>query len=476
MSYVRIPKFWKLLAFRMSLWCGGVLALSALLCFFIFYMIMVSSMRTRTNFDLSNEARKLSKIAQTDGFQAVKTEIEKEANSAGVNDIFFRIFKRGGNEVASSNLHGWSDVPLTNPLPASLPGDAPHFEDWYGSGHHSNVRVLTAPLDSHNVVQIGFSVQDDQRVVQGSRRLISFVMVGMVLLAVVLGWFVANRALRGVKVVAATARKISAGALDMRVPVYRQGDEIDALAESFNQMLDRINALVEGMKGTNDNIAHELRSPIARIRGLAETTLLCGASTEDYKAMAANTIEGCDSLLGIINTMLDIAEAEAGVLPLAISEIDVGMLVCDTFELYTPVAKGKRISVTVHSPQGYMARADLRQMPRALANLIDNAIKYAPEDGRVETRVTRTKSGIDLSIYNSGKPILEEDLPHIFERFYRGKNGRLQQGSGLGLSLAYAIIQAQGGDIRVQNVADGICFTISLPSASPNADLIITKN
>ena len=210
-------------------------------------------------------------------------------------------------------------------------------------------------------------------------------------------------------------------------------------------MLGRIHVLVEGMKTTNDNIAHELRSPITRIRGLAEMTLTGDSSEREFQEMAASTIEESDRLLGMINTMLDIAEAEAGVMNLKLTSFNFAGLVRKLCDLYEPLSAEKEIQVVTEIPEISMVFSDLQKLQRVAANLLDNAIKYTPIGGTVTLSVNPLGPNTQFSIANTGPGISKADLPHIFERFYRGDRSRTGSGNGLGLSLVHAIVKAHGG-------------------------------
>ena len=209
------------------------------------------------------------------------------AHAAGINDIFFRVYDPSGQLVAASDLSGWGDTGLPPATFATASEQGPRFENASGTtAHHQTVRVLTLRFDTGEVLQvgiaffqIGLSTKDDQRAVGQVQRIVGLIMIAMLVVAVAVGWLLAKRALAGVQHLTSTANEISRGALGRRVPATGSGDEVDQLASTFNRMLERIQSLVKGMEETNDNIAHELRSPIARIRGLAETTLTGGSSS-----------------------------------------------------------------------------------------------------------------------------------------------------------------------------------------------------
>ena len=213
----------------------------------------------------------------------------------------------------------------------------------------------------------------------------------LILMAAAVGWFMARRAVSGVEAVTRTARKISADSLQERVPVKTTGDEIDQLATTFNQMLDRIQALLTEIKEMNDNIAHDLRSAVARIRGLAEVTLTTGKSPDDFETMAASTIEECDRLLDMINTMLAISKTEAGVEKVSHDKVDIAALIGSACELFEALAEEKNVALRCRAPEKTIVSGDARMLQRMLANLVDNAVKYTPPGGEVEISLSESE-------------------------------------------------------------------------------------
>jgi heavy metal sensor kinase len=463
MSFAKAPSFWRLLAFRLTLLYGGVLVASALVCFLISYLLVSSAMQSRTDVDLLREAAYCAQSFQQGGLPALKKRIDVEAPAIGTNDIFFLVYGPNAKPLTSSDLSTWDD--LTPPSSASPPSGS-RFDNAFGRGHHAKLRVLTYAMPDGKVLQIGITVQDDVRVIEQARRIAAIVMIGLIAVAVALGWFMAKRALAGVQRVTNTANEITRDALARRVPTSGSGDEVDELATTINRMLDRIQTLVEDMQATNDNIAHELRSPITRMRGLAETTLTGRSSAREYQEMAASTIEECDRLLAVINTMLDIAEAEAGVMKLEIAPFDIVPVIQQACEFYEPMTAEKQLQMHIDVPETAAVNADVRKIQRVVANLLDNAVKYTPKGGKITISIARRGSEVQFGISNSGPHISAKDLPNIFKRFYRGDASRSGPGNGLGLSLAQAIICAHGGQIAVRSTPDEpSIFTVNLPAA-----------
>jgi len=239
--------------------------------------------------------------------------------------------------------------------------------------------------------------------------------------------------------------------------------EIDLLAQAFNQMLDRVVALMNEIKEITDNIAHELRSPIARIRGSAEVTLLSDAPLSRYQETAADIIEDCDSLLALANAMLDISEIEAGVAALERQPVDVAQMARDACELFQPAAEDRGVTIRVLASETAVVPGDNRKLHQALANLLDNAVKYTPRGGTVTVSVEQTGDAVAVAVADTGPGIAADDLPHIFDRFYRADQSRAKPGNGLGLNLVRAVVNAHHGRIDVASRPnEGATFTMTL--------------
>jgi signal transduction histidine kinase len=269
-----------------------------------------------------------------------------------------------------------------------------------------------------------------------------------------------------VEEVTKTANEISQGAFDRRVDVKGRGEEIDTLAQTFNRMVGKIELLIRGMREMTDNIAHDLKSPITRIRGVAEATLTGGKSANDFELMSGSIVEECDRLLVMINTMLDISEAEAGVAKLTLEELDMAEVVRDACDLFQPVAEINQVFIIQRLPESATILGDKMKIQRAVSNLLDNALKYTPQGGTVTASVEGAPDQVTLSVNDTGPGISDRDLPHLFDRFFRGDRSRSLPGTGLGLNLTLAIARAHGGDVKVTSVqGQGSTFTMTLPRA-----------
>ena len=454
------------LAFRLTLWYAGIFMLTSCVAFLFFYLLITSMIRDRTDQDLLGEARTLSSILKVQGIEAVKRQVIIEAQAAGEKKIFFRLLSFSGQEFSSSNMSYWRDIQIAKAgINQLLNKQQPVFESIRVPDRKHKIRMLYSIIGPGIILQLGQSMENYTRFIEAFQKIFVATMASLFIFAAIVGWFMARRALAGVERVTQTARQISEGSLKERVPVKKHQDEIDQLAITFNQMLDRIQTLVTGIKEMSDNIAHDLKSPITRIRGISEVTMTTGASEKEYENMAASTIEECDRLLDMINTMLVISKTEAGVNKLDTKEVDITAVVHDAFELFQAPAEDKDLNFIIDVADPLSVLGDQRLIQRMIANLLDNAIKYTAEGGTVKVAVHKLNNhSVVITVNDSGVGISDPDLPRIFERFYRCDPSRSKAGIGLGLSFARAVARAHGGEITVTSKPDqGSTFTVTLP-------------
>ena len=458
------------LAFRLTLWYAGIFTVSSCVAFLLFYTLITSFIRDRTDQELLGQVNRFSALLATEGVEAVKSAAVIEAQAAGVKKVFFRFLSLRGQVFSSSNMSYWKDIEIHETgIRKLFIGSGHVFETIAIPDRKEKVRILYAMLSPTVILQVGQTMESYSRLFDAFQGIFITTMSFLIVIAAGFGWFMARRAVSGVEAVTRTAQKISGSTLKERVPVKARGDEIDQLAITFNQMLDRIQTLLTEIKEMSENIAHDLRSPITRIRGVAEVTLTTGKSLAEYEAMAGSTIEECDRLLDMINTMLMISKTEAGVDNLAREKIDLSGLIREACELFEPMAEDKGITLSCNVPNGSSMMGDIRMIQRMLSNLLDNAIKNTSSGGSVTASVSENVNQVIVSVKDTGIGISPRDLPHIFERFYRCDQSRSQTGIGLGLSLARAIARAHGGDITATSSPNqGSTFTITLPKSLPS--------
>jgi signal transduction histidine kinase len=280
------------------------------------------------------------------------------------------------------------------------------------------------------------------------------------------GTVLARQALRPVRgLINVLGPIIDTGKVKTRIPVRPTGDEFEELTVRFNQALEKIDSLIEAMRASLDNVAHDLRTPMTRLRGIAEIALQSKPDSEGYREALSDCLEESDQVLKVLNMLMDISEVEAGSVQLDLDEVNVLTLMNHVFELYRCIAEDKNIVVAIECPEGLCVFGDRNRLRQVIANLLDNALKYTPAAGSVKLAAVRQGDEIAITIRDNGIGIAREDLPKIWDRFYRADKSRTQRGLGLGLSLVKAMVQAHKGKIDVSSEPGrGSCFVISLPN------------
>jgi signal transduction histidine kinase len=339
--------------------------------------------------------------------------------------------------------------------------------------HRALVQVVELPGGFRLLV--GRDLEERERIygIIGNAGRWSFALV--VVLGLAGGFFVSSRVLKRIDAMTGTAHTIMAGDLSERLPIAGTGDELDRLASNVNAMLDRIEALMHGLKEVSDNIAHDLKTPLTRMRNRCEQALRGAKNDGDYRAALESTIAESDELIRTFDALLMIARAESGQARDNMVEFDAADIARDVCELYEPLAEEKGLALKVEAPLAAPVRGNRELVSQALANLVDNAIKYAgPETGDINGAVSEIVLGagaegdhIALSVADRGPGIADADRGRVVERFVRLELSRSQPGSGLGLSLAAAVARLHGGELKLEDNHPGLRSVIALPRAGP---------
>ena len=421
--------------------------------FLIFYYRIYDVTMERLDFELLEKTQKYTALAEEAGLKGVLPEITNEADSEDPQEDFYRLFNFKGDILFSTDLSFWGTIPKMDIL-SKLQNEGLTYviQNQAFEVREDKARMVTAIIGPDSVLQIGESLEEVDEYLDIFLKLFSILVVSLIIVSAFIGWLLARRATIDMQEVTKTAEEISSGSYDRRVQVKGRYKEIERLSATFNRMLDRIQSLLNSMKEINDNIAHDLRSPLARIRGIAEMSLLKETSIDAFRDMAVSTIEECDTLIGMINTMLDITEAEAGVNGIEAEEFELVALIREACELFRPIIDEKKIHLKTDLPESLKFKSNRKKMQRIVMNLLENAIKYTPADGTVAVSAAARNGEIRIDFEDTGMGISESDLPHIFDRFYRCDRSRSQGGVGLGLSLVKAYAESMNGTIEVESI------------------------
>lgn len=426
----------------LTLWYSSLFVAGSLLIVFLTYVLTAASLAQRDDQIIRAKVGDYANLYTRGGLRALASTVQAEQRTAPER-LFVRVVDRGREAIVLSDREGWDTATLET---ASL-------TLWDGT-----------------LVQVGKSSEARRELLARFRAALGLVALTIILIALTGGWLATQSALRPIRdLTAAVQQVIATGQTSQRVPVGPHNDAIDELTRLFNQMLEKIERLVTGMRSALDNVSHDLRTPLTRLRGEAELALAGSPDPERYREALADAVEETDRVLVMLNTLMDISEAESGAMPLNREPVRLTEIVERALELYRDVAEAKGVAVSLTVRSDAVVNGDRVRLQQVAANLIDNAVKYTPGGGHVQVEVDGDASNGRLRVRDTGMGIPAAELPHIWDRLFRGDRSRAERGLGLGLSLVKAVVEAHGGTVGVKSEpGSGSEFTVAIPRNTPS--------
>jgi signal transduction histidine kinase len=453
---------------RLATWYAVLFVGSSLVIVFLTYLLLASSLKQRDHDLVRTTLVNYAGQYQQGGLRALDLAIRNDQAAGNHEPLFVRV-SAGGQEVVFYNLPGeWSEYDASAFEHPERQGD----ELWASIPRRGTSEVLEVAsvfLPDGTLLQVGKSNDIRNELLARFRTVLALAMAAVILVALAGGALLTWSTMQPLRQLAGVVHTIlHTGRVDARVPVVGSRDALDQLGALFNTMLDRIAALIAAMRGSLDNVAHDLRTPMTRLRGIAERAIEEGGDdSERYRDALADCLEESDRVSEMLNTLMDISEAETGVMRLSMAPVDAGEVLGDARELYADVAEDKGVGLQMDAPPGLTVLADRSRLRQVVANLLDNAVKYTPSGGLVTMRARADGADVAIEVEDTGPGISADDLPRIWDRLYRGDRSRSERGLGLGLSLVRAIVEAHKGRAEVaSSPGQGARFTIRLP-ASP---------
>ena len=464
----------KSIGFKLTLWYCAIFILSSLIFFALIYFFLSRSLQQRDREVIQAELEDYLTKYQKGGIDALLKEMEENKKQMEENK-----FKKtvSGEDYFFVRLAG----PENNTVFLYIPEeqakfDLKQFENRVTKGNRRwlylsakdekvTYEILSHRLTNNFLLQVGKTIVKRKDFLERFRAIFAAIIIPVIFFGFTGGAFLSFRTLRPIRYLINTIRLIiDTGKIEARMPTGKRGDELDELSRLFNIMLEKIETLIRVMREGLDNVAHDLRTPMTRLKGVAEIALQSEQNIDILRETLSDCLEESERILTMLNTLMDISEAETGAMKLNLEEVDITNLIEEVVDLYNYVAEEKNISIHATFPKDIYLTADHNRLRQVIANLLDNAIKYTPSSGRIDIEAFQKQQQIIVTVRDTGIGIPSEELPRIWDRLYRGDKSRSQRGLGLGLSLVKAIVQAHKGYIEASSEpAVGSLFVINFP-------------
>lgn len=446
-------------SFRLITLYTILFVLSSLVINIYIYTVISSFIYEQSRSEIVEDLDDLAEIYKDEGVEEFKLEIFEDEE----DPFLVRLTGRGDGADVLKVPKNWEDFDAAELRPGAGTGD----REWIyvREGEDDAYETTSLTLSDGSILQLGQAISEREDLLKKIRNIYLFAIIPVILIAYLGGLFVADRALNPIRQLINTLDSIvSRAKIDQRVPVRNEDRLNDELISLFNAMLDKIETLVNGMRSVLDNVAHDLRTPMTRLRGTAEMALEAGRDGDTLREALSDCIEESERILIMLNTLMDVSEAETGAMKLNLEEMNVAPVIGDVVDLYGYVAEEKGVTVHAGFPDELYLTADRSRIRQVLANLLDNAIKYTPSGGRIDIEASRGEKEVEITVKDTGIGISDDELDNIWDRLYRGDKSRSERGLGLGLSLVRAVVGAHRGHVEVlSKPGAGSVFSVYLP-------------
>jgi len=459
---IKIPNS---LGFRLTFWYTLLFAIFFSFALIILYLSIEKILDERLDSELEEEVDEFTSLFIESGIQGVENELKQEEKTDDTSAFFIRVLDKKGKQLHTTPLDDWTGVhsietTLNKVLknPDSLVLETVHFP----SQEHET-RIIYGKISSNLIVQIGESTEENNEITELLPMLLGMMFLIALPIASLIGWLMAKKSVAGINEVTQAAMAIKDGNYNHRIAANNQYTELKSLSNVFNDMAGRIEHLMKEMREMIDNIAHDMRSPLTRIKAISETAISNNLVENEYSTYASDTLEECDRLITMINTTLDVAEAESGVNLLTKEDVNLTEIIEEACDIFDALAEEKNVELSFNLIPECKISGNKQSLQRMIANLVDNAIKYTSKNSIVRINLDQDIDKAIINVSDQGQGITKEYQTKIFQRFFRCDESRTNKGNGLGLSYAIAVARLHGGDISIKESSlQGTTFSILL--------------
>ena len=472
MFWKSLKEFTHTISFRLNLWHAFMFLLSAGVLFVLLYFLLSAAIDRKDRDVIQARLREYVAVYENGGIPALR-DWTTRVNEARKQRMFFvRVVTSDRTVLLLVIPQDWfeADVQLLDRFTQVRYGaPAPRLiaDDWIRVPRNEEIDLTVAStrLPDGTTLQVGRSSDSREQLLARFRKAFLIVIPPVLLLAFIGGAIMTRRMTKPVcNIVEAASSIINTGRMDVRVPERAANDELQDLVVLFNRMLAHNEELFRALRDSLDNVAHDLRTPLSRLRTTLEGALTSKATGSSQEDAVVEALEETDRVETIIRTLMDVAHAETGLMQLRVEQTDVGLLVDDVVELYENIAQERNVKIVRKIEEPLSVTVDAARIRQVFANLLDNAIKYTPPGGEVTILTERSDGEARIVFRDTGHGIPQADLPRIWERLYRGDKSRSEHGLGLGLSLVKAIVEAHSGHVDVSSAeGNGSEFKVCLP-------------
>jgi signal transduction histidine kinase len=464
MSSKRSRKIYKTFRFRLTISFSVAFIVLSLLLFAFGYFLLSSSLQANDRTSINLKLKEYTDEYRSGSIDGLKRKVKVDWGSGSLRYFMVRLADSQNKTIVLQQPAEGVNYDFQQ-----LERITPKIQSWIqlkANGEDDVLDIASAQLPDSNLIQIGKGPEEREELLNHFQNNFLEELFVALLLSIAAGAVLSRQALRPLeRLTKALGPIIDTGQVKARVPVLRSGDEFEELGVRFNQAFEKIDTLIEGIRASTDNVAHDLRTPMTRLRAVAENALQRDSSPEEYREALSDCLEESEQVLRMLNMLMDISEVETGSIQLRIATVNISDLATKITDLYRGVAEDRNISLTFICPPELIVQGDQGRLLQMLANLIDNAIKYTAAGGRVGINASAGDNSVLLTVCDSGTGIPPEDVHKIWNRSFRGDQSRAQRGLGLGLSLVKAVVMAHGGTIDVESIqGQGTQFSIHLPA------------